>query len=61
MPIERYLVRRISCDRGVKISALDGRYGISMKDDQTLVFDDVNEAEEFAHALLNAISSYKGE
>lgn len=61
MPIERYIVRRVSCDRGVKVSALDGRFGISMKDDQTLVFDDVEEAESFARALLSAIAAYKGE
>lgn len=60
MPIERYIVRRVSCDRGVKISQLAGRFGFSMKDDQTLVFDDVKEAEEFARALQSAIQEYKG-
>lgn len=61
MAIERYLVHRVSFDRGVKLPVLDGRLGVSMKDDQTMVFDDVSEAEAFVRALSRAIAAYKGE
>ena len=61
MAIERFLVHRVSFDRGVKLPVLDGRFGVSMKDDQTMVFDDVAEAEAFVRALSRAIAAYKGE
>lgn len=61
MPIERYLVHRVSCNRGISVSTIDGRFGFSMKDEKTMVFDDPEEVEAFARALLHVASKQKGE
>lgn len=52
--VERSIIRSISLERGLQVTKLPFRTGVTI-DNGTIAFDDLESARQFSEALANAI------